>query len=298
MAHIDRPLLGKITSASMPSRSMSRSRCSGSAPASWRSRSSPSSSSVRSRSGRWPSDTRHFTPLASTMTRGTRSRYFASMRVAHRSAGSLACASAETMKYFRGSPGRAVRGQLAWPGVVRRQRLGSLMVELGRAHARPPPVHQRERGRRVVVRLEHGLHGRADRHRLLGIAEKIADHPDAARVRQLDQDHDVGPAAAQRGMHRMPRALPGVDRPRAARRRVPRQVEAEAAVADPLRAPLPAAAARGSAARAARRAACPPSTARRARRARAPGAAGRPAGGRSARSQQRPRCRGSCSTRA
>ena len=56
-------------------RSMSRRRCSGSAPASWRSRSSPSSSSTRSRSGRWPSETRHFTPLASVITRGIRSRY-------------------------------------------------------------------------------------------------------------------------------------------------------------------------------------------------------------------------------
>src|SRR5207253_2595476 len=32
------------------------------------------------------------------------------------------------MKYFRGSPTRALRGQPAWPGVFVRQRVGSLMV--------------------------------------------------------------------------------------------------------------------------------------------------------------------------
>ena len=75
--------------------------------------SSPSSSFTRRRSGRWPSDTRHITPLASVITRGMRSRYFLSMRSAQRVDGSLAWQSAETMKYLFGSSGRAVRVQPA-----------------------------------------------------------------------------------------------------------------------------------------------------------------------------------------
>ncbi len=81
---------------------------------------------MRRRSGRWPSETRHFTPFSSVITSGTRARYFSSIRVAQRSWGSLAWQSAETMKYFRGSPGRALRGQPACPGVVSRHWLGSL----------------------------------------------------------------------------------------------------------------------------------------------------------------------------
>ena len=83
-------------------------RSSGSAPARWRSRSSPSRASVRRRSGRWPSETRHFTPFvvgdhARARGRGT-SRRCASPTDR---AGSLAWQSAETMKYLCGSPGRA-----------------------------------------------------------------------------------------------------------------------------------------------------------------------------------------------
>src|SRR4051812_20987708 len=61
------------------------------------------------------------------MMRGTRSRYWASIRFSHRSGGSLAWLSVETMKYFFGSPTRAVRTQPEWPGVSRRQRLGALI---------------------------------------------------------------------------------------------------------------------------------------------------------------------------
>ena len=113
VAHMDRPLLGKITSASMPSRAWSRRRSRGSAPAFWRSMSSPSSSCTRRRSGRCPSDTRHITPLASVITRGMRSRYFLSMRSAHSVDGSLAWQSAEMIRYRFGSSGRAVRVQPA-----------------------------------------------------------------------------------------------------------------------------------------------------------------------------------------
>src|SRR4051812_24692979 len=50
------------------------------------------------------------------MIRGTRSRYLASIRFSQRSGGSLAWLSVETMKYFFGSPTRAVRTQPEWPG--------------------------------------------------------------------------------------------------------------------------------------------------------------------------------------
>src|SRR6185437_12823819 len=61
------------------------------------------------------------------MIRGTRSRYCAGMRFTHRSGGSFAWLSVETMKYFFGSSTRAVRCQPPWPGVSSRQRLGALI---------------------------------------------------------------------------------------------------------------------------------------------------------------------------
>src|ERR1700730_2911228 len=126
VAHMARPLLGKISSTSIPSRSWSARRPIGSAPALLRAWSSPSSVDRRSRSGRWPSLPRHCTPSLSVITRGRRSRYFSSMRSTHRFAGSLAWPSADAMKYFFAASGRALRGQLEAPGVSRRQRLGSL----------------------------------------------------------------------------------------------------------------------------------------------------------------------------
>src|SRR4030095_1021154 len=84
---------------------------------------------------------------------------------------------------------------------------------------------------------EHRLHRRADRDVLRGIAEQVADHADPARLRQLDEDDDVGTMLLQRGMHGVPGPLPRVDA--AARRDVhPLQVRAEAAVTNPFRAPL------------------------------------------------------------
>src|ERR1700677_4147001 len=61
------------------------------------------------------------------MMRGTRSRYFASILFTHKSAGSLACESVETMKYLFGSPTRAVRCHPVWPGVSRRHKFGALI---------------------------------------------------------------------------------------------------------------------------------------------------------------------------
>src|ERR1700679_3847798 len=61
------------------------------------------------------------------MMRGTRSLYLASMRVTHRSAGSLACESVETMKYLFGPRARGVPPQPVWPGVSSRHRFGALI---------------------------------------------------------------------------------------------------------------------------------------------------------------------------
>jgi hypothetical protein len=61
------------------------------------------------------------------MIRGTRSRYFASIRFSHRSGGSFAWLSVETMKYFFGSPARAVRSHPEWPGVSKRHKFGALI---------------------------------------------------------------------------------------------------------------------------------------------------------------------------
>ena len=46
-------------------------------------------------------------------------------------------------------------------------------------------MDQRKRNLGVVVRLEHGLDGRADGHVLSRIADQIAEHADAAGLRQL-----------------------------------------------------------------------------------------------------------------
>ena len=195
------------------------------------------------------------------------------------------------MKYFRGSSGRALRGQPAWPGVSRRQRLGSLttIVEVGSGSWRPPPLHERERrrGRRRAARTPPRP-PRRSAPSCARIAEQVADHAHAARLGQLDQHHDVGPVVLERGMHRMPGALPAIDA--AARRHLhPLEIEGETAMADPLRAPLPVAGSRGSAGPAARRARVPSQYGRsspsrlghRARQARAAGTRRR--------SQRRPR---------
>src|SRR5262245_18685432 len=214
VAHMDRPLFGKMISASMPSRSWSRSRCFGSAPACWRSWSSTSRLLKRMRSGRCPSDTRHCTPSLSVMTRGSRSRYLASIRSAQRFDGSLAWQSADTMKYLLGSPGRAVRGQPMCPGESSRHRLGSListsLIPLSLSDGLP--VHESERNFGVVVRLEHGFDGRADLHELARVAEEIAQHADVAGVRQLHEHDDVRAMLLERGMHGVPGAFPAKDR--------------------------------------------------------------------------------------
>src|SRR6267143_357740 len=207
------------------------------------------------------------------MTLGTRCRYFSSMRMAQRSWGSLAWQSAETMKYFRGSPGRAVRAQPVWPGVSSRHRLGSLTTTsvrvmarssrrlaspVERAAARTPlagsprpsnglrlalpfPLHERERRRGVVVGLEHRLDRRAARDLLHRVSYQIADHAHVAGPGQLDQHDDVRSVIRQRRMHRVPGALPRIDAA-ARRHRHPLEIEGETAVANPLRPPLESAA--------------------------------------------------------
>src|SRR5258706_4225169 len=67
----------------------------------------------------------------------------------------------------------------------------------------------------------------------------MAEHPHAARLGQPEQPHDGGPVGPQRRVHRVPGALPGIDAPPRGHRH-PLEIEGEAAMADPLRAPLPA----------------------------------------------------------
>ena len=57
--------------------------------------------------------------------------------------------------------------------------------------SRQAPLHQRERRIGGVVRLEHGLDHRPDRHSLQRIAQQVPDHPDVAVFRQFDQHRDV-----------------------------------------------------------------------------------------------------------
>src|SRR5215469_12659217 len=131
------------------------------------------------------------------MMRGTRSRYCGAMRVSHRSGGSLAWLSVETMKYFFGSSARAVRCHPAWPGVSRRHRLGALMaaslmrssvvMTVPRQRSCNPPLHQCIRRCRVIVWLEHRLDRRADRHLLVRIAKQVAEHAHVAGLGQFDE---------------------------------------------------------------------------------------------------------------
>ena len=51
------------------------------------------------------------------------------------------------------------------------------------------------------MRLEDRFDGPADDDVLTWIAEQVADHPDPAGVRQLDEDDDVRPGVRERGMH-------------------------------------------------------------------------------------------------
>src|SRR3546814_6416686 len=89
--------------------------------------------------------------------------------------------------------------------------------------------------------FEHRLDLGAYPDRLLRIAEQVADQADIVAVRQLDQDDDVRPVTLERGVHRVPDALP-TDDAAAALDLFPAHGEGPAAGADPLRPPLPAAA--------------------------------------------------------
>src|SRR5215510_15131257 len=99
-------------------------------------------------------------------------------------------------------------------------------------------MHESEGNLGVVVRLEHGLDGRADPDELTRVAKEIAEHADVPGPGQLDEHHDVGAVVFEGGMHGMPRALPAIDDapPLDA---LPAHVEREAGVADPFRPPLP-----------------------------------------------------------
>src|SRR5690606_12511115 len=90
--------------------------------------------------------------------------------------------------------------------------------------------------------LEDGLYLRTDPNLLLRIAEQVADQADIVGMRQFHQDDDVGAVSLERRVHRVPDALPTKDAA-ASFDRLPSHVEGVTAVADPLRPPLPAAAA-------------------------------------------------------
>lgn len=96
------------------------------------------------------------------------------------------------------------------------------------------PLHERE----VGVRFKHRLHRRADLYLLAGIAEQIADHARIVRVREFDENHDIGAVSVQRRVDRMMWPLVGVDAA-LARDLLSGEVERMAAVTEPFRPPLP-----------------------------------------------------------
>ncbi|MFX3658389.1 MAG: hypothetical protein ACN6I7_04495 [bacterium] len=57
--------------------------------------------------------------------------------------------------------------------------------------------------------LENAFDGAADGHRLVGVAQQIADEPDVVRLRQFYEHHQIRPVLRERRMHRMPDPLPG-----------------------------------------------------------------------------------------
>ena len=101
------------------------------------------------------------------------------------------------------------------------------------------PLQQRERRVGIVVVFEYAGHVRADVDRCARIAEQVADQPNVVGVGQFHQHDEIRTLILQRRMHRMPDAFVAVDD--AARRGLfVAQVETQAAMADPLRSPLPA----------------------------------------------------------
>ncbi len=104
---------------------------------------------------------------------------------------------------------------------------------------RTRPLQQRERRVGVVVVFEHAGH-RARRSRPARADRRADCRPaNVVGVGQFDEHHEIRALILQRRMHRMPDALVAVDD--AARRGLfVAQVEAQAAMADPLRSPLPA----------------------------------------------------------
>ena len=61
--------------------------------------------------------------------------------------------------------------------------------------------------------LEGGVDRQADRHRLGGVAEQVAEDTDAAGIGQLHQDDDVWTGVDQGRVHRVPDPFPGEDPP-------------------------------------------------------------------------------------
>jgi len=57
----------------------------------------------------------------------------------------------------------------------------------------------------------YNANGITDFHILLWVAEQVADHADATRIRQLDKHDKIWPTLLQCFMDGMPDALEGVD---------------------------------------------------------------------------------------
>src|SRR3984885_11296117 len=89
--------------------------------------------------------------------------------------------------------------------------------------------------------LEHRRDDRADGKFRARIAGQVADHPHIVGIRQLDQHHHIRTRVLERGMHRMPYALPTVDAS-APRNAMPSEVDGAASMANPFGAELEAAA--------------------------------------------------------
>src|SRR5436190_11509121 len=96
-----------------------------------------------------------------------------------------------------------------------------------------PPLQERERRLGVGVVLVDAFQRGADADLLLWVAVQVADHADAAGVRQLDHHEEVRAAVLEHRVRGVPRARAAEERATGLDWR-PAEVERVAAMADPL----------------------------------------------------------------
>src|ERR1022692_428706 len=108
----------------------------------------------------------------------------------------------------------------------------TLLIHLPPSQARSDqlPLHQCES---FVVILENRFDLRIEGRLLFRIAEQISNHPHIVGIGQLDQHRNIRTGVLERGMNRIPNALPTIDAP-AARHAMPAQIEAVASMANPF----------------------------------------------------------------